>query len=136
MSFLADEIVKLAQGPAALADSVALDKDAKGFTHPNLHRRIDPQQPPTDSGYSLVPIRSEYATSEEHEAALKHYHETYSETAPRDYSLTVAGLNSYRTTAIHSRLEDVGVAPVRSDYSTDEEFFAAMDEYLRLHEVP
>lgn len=51
-----------------------LQRDEYGYTHPNLHRRIDPQQPDTN--------------------------ET-GEVAPRDYRLEILGVNSYRTTTKH-----------------------------------
>lgn len=61
-----------------LADATALAKDEVGFTHPNLHRRIDPQEPTPESG----------------------------ELAPREYSVNICGKNSYRTTTICVHDED------------------------------
>lgn len=58
-------------------DAKALAKDAAGFTHPNLHRRTDPQDPPEGS----------------------------SEIAPRDYNFTISGTQSYRTTRISTHDE-------------------------------
>lgn len=33
-------VTPIGQGPAVAADAEALAKDAVGYTHPNLHRRI------------------------------------------------------------------------------------------------
>lgn len=63
---------------SSLADEDALEKDEIGYTHPNLHRRIDPQEPSPDSG----------------------------EVAPREYRLNIYGKNSYRTTVINTHDED------------------------------
>lgn len=59
---------------ARLADEDDLKRDELGYTHPNLHRRIDPQAPDTDNT---------------------------GEIAPRDYQLGILGVNSYRTTTKH-----------------------------------
>ena len=61
---------ELAQGPAKLATAEDIEKDQEGYTHPNLHRRIDDsvQEP--------------------------------GELTPREYSLSIGGVNSYRTTSI------------------------------------
>ena len=48
-----------------------IEKELSGYTHPDLHRRIDPQIPDIN--------------------------ET-GEIAPRDYQLGILGVNSYRTT--------------------------------------
>lgn len=73
------EFPKTAQGTAVPADAEALALDAHGFTNPNLHRRIDPQQPAAGSA----------------------------ETAPRDYLIGVYdGLHSYRTETIHYHDEE------------------------------
>lgn len=69
---------KTGQGLAVIADAEALDKDKVGFTHPNLHRRIDPQPPEEGSG----------------------------EVRCRDYKLGVYGTNSYRTTVINTHDEE------------------------------
>lgn len=75
---MAMEFPKTAQGAAVPADSEALEKDEIGFTNPNLHRRVDPQPPAPDSG----------------------------EVAPRDYILSVQGVNSYRTEIIYTHDEE------------------------------
>ena len=68
----------MGQGPAVLASEDDLIRDEVGFTHPNLHRRIDPQEPSADS---------------------KEYH-------PRDYSLGIYSVNSHRTTESHYHDEE------------------------------
>ena len=68
---------KVGQGPAKLATDEEIQRDAVGFTHPNLHRRIDPQ---------ILTESNEYH--------------------PREYQLAINSLNSYRTTTIHSHDED------------------------------
>lgn len=69
---------KVGQGRAVLASQDDLKRDEVGFTHPNLHRRIDPQQLTIDS---------------------QEYH-------PRDYSIGISSVNSYRTTTIHHHDEE------------------------------
>lgn len=69
---------KMGQGPAVVASDDDLIRDEVGYTHPNLHRRIDPQLPDDDS---------------------KEYH-------PRDYDLGIYSVNSHRTTTIHYHDED------------------------------
>lgn len=66
-----DYYPKTAQGPATkLTADEAVAAEQTGFTHPNLHTRVAPQQPP----------------------------EGHVEYKPRDYKLGVHGMNSYRTT--------------------------------------
>ena len=69
---------KTGQGPAKLASAEDLARDELGYTHPNLHRRIDPQQP----------------------------EESSQEYKPRDYSIGISNVNSYRTTTINTHNED------------------------------
>lgn len=69
---------KVGQGPAAIASEEDLKKDKLGYTHPNLHRRVDPQQPAEDSG----------------------------EVSPRDYRLGIYSVNSYRTTRVNTHDEE------------------------------
>lgn len=59
----------MTQGPAVLADEEALKKDEQGLTHPNLHRRI----------------KTDTTTGEQ-------------EYLPREYTLSVHGVDSYRST--------------------------------------
>lgn len=60
------------------SDSSELARDAEGITNPNLHRRVDAQQPNSNLG----------------------------ELSPRSYQFTVASRYSYRTTQIHLHEED------------------------------
>lgn len=66
---MSQEFIKLTQGPAVLADEGALQKDRQGFTHPNLHRRIKVDRTIGESEY-----------------------------LPREYELSVQGVDSYRLT--------------------------------------
>lgn len=70
---------KTAQGVAVPADATAIALDVHGFVNPNLHRRVDPQQPASGS----------------------------EETAPRDYTIGVYdGIHSYTTETIHYHDEE------------------------------
>lgn len=66
---MSKEFVPITQGPAKLADDTALQKDNVGFTYPNLHRRICKQRTVGQD-----------------------------ECAPREYRLSIQGVDSYRTT--------------------------------------
>lgn len=57
------------QGPSRIANSDDIERDKVGFTHPNLHRRVDPKVPDND-----VEVES------------------------KKYSIGIYSLNSYRTT--------------------------------------
>jgi hypothetical protein len=70
------------QGPATLASPEDLARDALGFTNPNLHRRVEPHDPPT----------AEDPRNQE--------------VAPRGYQLNIQGVHSYRTTTINVHNED------------------------------
>lgn len=72
----------IGQGPAKLASQEDLDRDALGFTHPNLHRRVDPKAP-------------EIADCELNQEQLK-----------RSYGLTIQNVTSYQTTHINTHDED------------------------------
>lgn len=69
---------KVSQGAAKLVSEDDIIRDDAGFTHPNLHRRVDPQIPSEDS--------------QEHK--------------PREYKLGISNVNSYRTTEIHYHDEE------------------------------
>lgn len=69
---------KLGQGPATIADDESLAKDDLGFTHPNLHRRVDASEPNPESG----------------------------EVSPREYSFGIYGVDSYRTTKVNTHDEE------------------------------
>ena len=132
---MSSPIVDIAQGPASVADAEALAKHELGYTHPNLHRMVDPKEPDKDEKYLHAPLRSAYASEEAYRAALEAYRAAYDETSPRSYRFTVGGLNSFRTMVIEHR-GALQAMPKRDDYPSDEAFFAAMDEYLRLQEIP
>lgn len=66
------------QGTGRPVNENERQKDIQGFTHPNLHRRIDPKQPKEGSG----------------------------EVRPRDYTLGIYNVNSYRTTTINTHDEE------------------------------
>lgn len=66
------------QGPAKPATPEDIAYDELGTTNPNLHRRVDPQEPTAESG----------------------------EVAPREYSIGIYGTHSYRTTKISLHDED------------------------------
>lgn len=66
---MSKEFIKMTQGPAVIADEEALQKDKQGFTHPNLHRRV----------------KSDRTIGED-------------EYLPREYQLSVQGVDSYRST--------------------------------------
>lgn len=72
----------MGQGPAVPADEEALAKDELGFTNPNLHRRVDPQEPPVADN----PLNQEIA--------------------PRGYQISIQNLRSYRTTQINVHDEE------------------------------
>lgn len=71
------ELVLPNEGTARPANEEELAKDELGFTNPNLHRRIDPQQP-TDP----------------------------EEVLPRGYMFAIENGTSYRTTIINTHDED------------------------------
>ena len=69
---------KLAQGQAKPADIEDLKHDKSGITYPNIHRRIDDVATPLDPG----------------------------EVQPDQYTISVSGVNSYRTTKHIVHTED------------------------------
>ena len=75
-----DSVVRplVGQGSAKLANDEDLQRDNIGFTNPNLHRRVDPQPPESDSD----------------------------EVAPRDYMFAIQSTDSYRTTEIITHDEE------------------------------
>lgn len=89
-------------GPATLAENTPADmqlaKDERGFTNPNLHRRVDPATPPTTSDGSEhsdihhVRDNSLFVSNASDGNFLD------GEIAPREYKLAIEGLHSYRTT--------------------------------------
>ena len=69
---------KLAQGPATPATYVDKVHDQSGITYPNLHRRVDDEATPLDPG----------------------------EVQPDQYTISVSGVDSYRTTKHIVHTED------------------------------
>ena len=76
---MAIEFPKTAQVVATIASNEDNQRDIHGFVNPNLHRRVDPQEPAPESD----------------------------EVRPRSYILGVYdGLNSYRTETIYTHDEE------------------------------
>lgn len=73
---------RMTQGPAKPLTEDDEARDALGFTHPNLHRRTDPQDPPTADD-----PRNQELT-------------------PREYSLELSGVHSYRAVTITTHDEE------------------------------
>ena len=74
---MSKDFIPLTQGPAVLADEEALNKDRTGYTHPNLHRRIRTDRSKGEGEY-----------------------------LPREYNLSVRGVNSYRGTEMFMHNEE------------------------------
>ena len=74
---MTEDIKRMGNGPWKEASDEDVAKDEKGFTMPNLHRRLYPQQP--TSSY---------------------------EVAPREYQIGVYEKDSYRTTTINTHDEE------------------------------
>lgn len=72
----------MGQGPAKPASAADLARDELGFTHPNLHRRVDPHDPPIADN----PLNQEVA--------------------PRSYQLEIQNVHSYRTTQLNVHDEE------------------------------
>ena len=71
------KIPKMGQGPAKPATEQDIKKRKVGFTHEDLQRDVNPQPPKNDA-----------------------------EVKPRDYTLSIQGYDSYRTTEIVTHDED------------------------------
>lgn len=95
--------VKMAQGPAKPATAEDLQRDAVGITNPNLHRRID---------NDLSFISEDVALSTENDDVIGTNDGDYVVVPTRvvggkaDYTVSVGGLNSYRTTERITHDED------------------------------
>lgn len=87
-------IVQRADG--TIVDQVAYDKDVIGFTDPNLHRRIDPQDPPEPEDPNYDP--------KDPKSVNRAY--LNQEISPRSYDINIHGVHSYRTTTIHTHDEE------------------------------
>jgi len=114
--------IKLAQGQAKLATEEDLQKDAAGITNPNLHRRIDQDLSFITEEATILIANVEGDTlvteddaiiltednielsAESGDALLGADEDTYVTIPTRvpggkaDYTLSVSGLNSFRTT--------------------------------------
>lgn len=73
---------EIGQGPGRLANEEDLARDELGFTHPNLHRRVYPKDPPI-------------ADDSRNQELL-----------PRSYDLQIQNVHSYRTTSINTHDEE------------------------------
>lgn len=73
------EFPTMGQGPGYFIDPSSLDQelDDLGFTNPNLHRRIDPQEPTTEGAV-----------------------------APNSYVIGIYGKNSHRTVTLYLHDEE------------------------------
>ena len=71
-----------------IVDQAEYERDEFGLTNPTLHRRVDPQEPPAPEDPNYDPTDP---TSVNRAYLNK-------EIAPRDYDITLQGVNSYRTT--------------------------------------
>lgn len=80
-----DDCPQTAQGQAIPANATDISHDRGGITYPNLHRRIDNDITPESEG----------------------------ELAPDQYSISVSGVNSYRTTkhTVHSEEDNLNEIP-------------------------
>ena len=89
------EDIKFAQGQAKLASEEDLQRDAAGITNPNLHRRID---------QDLSFISEAVALGTENDEIIGTAVGDYISVPDRveggaaNYTLSVSGVNSYRTT--------------------------------------
>lgn len=107
---------RLAQGPAKLATPEDITRDEAGITKPNLHRRInDDIEAVIDAGtideYNLITQDGRYICTPEGLRLFIHTSTIIS--APANYSLTVAGLASYRNTEVilHNEDDDTSEIP-------------------------
>lgn len=87
---------KLAQGEAKLATEQDIQKDLMGITNPNLHRRID-------DDLSFISAEGHLATAEEDAIIGTNEDEAIVfpiriEGGKADYTISVSGVNSFRTT--------------------------------------
>lgn len=74
--------IRMGQGPAILADEDDLERDALGFTNPNLHQRVEPHEP----AIADDPRNQEIA--------------------PRSYQLGIEGVRAYQTTQLYVHNEE------------------------------
>lgn len=75
-----DDSLIMGRYPATTLTDEDIKRDEHGYTHPNLHRRIDPH--------------------------TIHDDKDHMELKPRQYTIGVLGTNSYRTTEMFTHDED------------------------------
>lgn len=75
-----DDSLIMGRYPATTLTDEDIKRDEHGYTHPNLHRRIDPHTIHDDNDHM--------------------------ELKPRQYTIGVLGTNSYRTTEMFTHDED------------------------------
>ncbi len=75
-----DDSLIMGRYPATTLTDEDVKRDEHGYTHPNLHRRIDPH--------------------------TIHDDKDHMELKPRQYTIGVLGTNSYRTTEMFTHDED------------------------------
>ena len=90
-------VARIVDGSTEVFDQLAYDKDQNvGFTSPNLHRRVDPQEPPKPEDPNYDP--------DDPDSVDRSY--LNQEIKPRDYELSVQGVHSYRTTTYNVHDEE------------------------------
>lgn len=82
------DLILMGQGPARPADADDLIRDSNGYTHPYLHRRVDPNDP------VAAPDLLDQ------------------EVMPRDYMFSIQKYNSYRTTTINTHDEESEICEI------------------------
>lgn len=87
--------IKLAQGQAKLATEEDLQRDATGITNPNLHRRIDQDLSFISEAVALSTDNDEIIGTDAGDCITVPIRV---EGGDADYTLSVSGVNSYRTT--------------------------------------
>ena len=103
-------VVQRADG--TIVDATAFKKDQDiGFTNPNLHRRIDPDNPPElipDPNYhsedDSAPVFDPEYNLVDYSSVDRSY--LNKETSPREFDVEIQGTNSYRTTTYHVHNEE------------------------------
>lgn len=93
---MADDYL-LAQGQAKLATEEDLIHDASGITYPNLHRRIDTDLALVEVEATLLSVEGAYLVNAEGTAILAGP-ASITKPGAEEYTLSVSGVNSYRTT--------------------------------------
>lgn len=87
--------IKMAQGQAKLATEEDLQRDATGITNPNLHRRIDQDLSFISENVALCTENNEIIGTSADECIVIPSRVAGGDS---DYTLSVSGVNSYRTT--------------------------------------